>query len=407
MRFALYGVAREAQSFVRAIVAHGSHQLAALLAPADWQPAWLQGRPEIRRCGHWEEFLTLGVDAVILAEDDEHALAAARRLAEAGLALIVVPGSENAASLAYELTLLRGQRQVAHFPLFQSRVHPLLDRLRSLVRAGALGRVQHVQLEHRDVDAGTAASALLSRSLAADIDVLRAVFGEFDQVTAVRAGEPPAPVSLMTVTLGGAASPQAICTTRLGAAQFDWRLIVTGERASATLAGDPAAGRLTLETNGVPAETVEFDAGAHLLAAFEDAVQSTHTAGAPAQPLEPAGAIRPADWHDLTRNVDLLDAVERSIRRRRTIDVYFDVPSERGVFKSQMTAAGCSLLMATLLLLVAYLTLAAMLDLPTVVKRVLVVLIFAPLGLFLAFQTLLLLTRPAEKKPAANESDRA
>jgi hypothetical protein len=60
-----------------------------------------------------------------------------------------------------------------------------------------------------------------------------------------------------------------------------------------------------------------------------------------------------------------------------------------------MTAAGCSLLVLTLLAVVAYLVVAATLDLPPLVKRILVGLIFLPLGLFLALQALLFIARPA------------
>jgi len=108
----------------------------------------------------------------------------------------------------------------------------------------------------------------------------------------------------------------------------------------------------------------------------------------------PADLAPPPTWHDLTRNVDLLDAVERSIRKRRTIDVYFDPPSERGTFKTQMTAVGCSLLVATLGFVIVYLMTAAMLDLPVLAKRVLVALIFLPLAIFLALQGLLFVARP-------------
>ena len=75
-----------------------------------------------------------------------------------------------------------------------------------------------------------------------------------------------------------------------------------------------------------------------------------------------------------------------------------DRPSERGVFKTQMTAAGCSLLVLTLGLVVVYNAIEAMLGiaLPEMVKRVVLVVIFLPLGLFLAFQALVFLARPAE-----------
>jgi hypothetical protein len=95
--------------------------------------------------------------------------------------------------------------------------------------------------------------------------------------------------------------------------------------------------------------------------------------------------------------VELVDAVERSIRRRRTIDVYFETPSERGIFKTQMTAVGCSLLVLTLLAVVIYLGAAAALAIPPLVKKIVVALIFVPLGVFLVMQLLFFVARPAAR----------
>src|SRR5262249_28757342 len=77
-------------------------------------------------------------------------------------------------------------------------------------------------------------------------------------------------------------------------------------------------------------------------------------------------------WGELARAIELVDAIERSARRRRTIDVHFDTPSERGIFKTQMTAIGCSLLVLTLVAVVVYLGLAAAVVLPNLLKHILV-----------------------------------
>jgi hypothetical protein len=63
-----------------------------------------------------------------------------------------------------------------------------------------------------------------------------------------------------------------------------------------------------------------------------------------------------------------------------------------------MTAVGCSLLMLTLVAIVMYLVFEASIDMPQIVRQILVVLIFAPLGLFLALQLLFFVTRPASRE---------
>ncbi len=68
------------------------------------------------------------------------------------------------------------------------------------------------------------------------------------------------------------------------------------------------------------------------------------------------------DWTDLTRDFEVLDAVRRFLARRRTIDLHFETTSERSLFKTQMTAIGCGVLMLTLFAVVALLFLGSVLD---------------------------------------------
>jgi cytochrome bd-type quinol oxidase subunit 1 len=143
-------------------------------------------------------------------------------------------------------------------------------------------------------------------------------------------------------------------------------------------------------------EEVTDDSGKWLLESFVSSQARPATAPEPGdvESNQPAGSIL---WGELARDVEVVDAVERSIRRRRTIDVYFETPSERGIFKTQMTAVGCSLLMLTLAAVVCYLLAAATIEMPPLMKRILVVLIVLPLGAFLALQLLVFIARPATR----------
>jgi hypothetical protein len=159
-------------------------------------------------------------------------------------------------------------------------------------------------------------------------------------------------------------------------------LSLSGEAGAAVLEGVPESAmlRLTVQVHDKPAtsEEVVDDAGPWLLDSFTASGGKGHSL-----------------WEELACDVELVDAVERSVRRRRTIDVFFETPSERGIFKTQMTAVGCSLLVMTLVAVVFYLGLAATIELPPLLKKLLVVLIFLPLGVFLALQLLLFVARPA------------
>lgn len=67
-------------------------------------------------------------------------------------------------------------------------------------------------------------------------------------------------------------------------------------------------------------------------------------------------------WTDAVRTFDLVDAVQRSIRRRRTIDLHFESMSERSQFKTQMTALGCGVLSLTTVGMVLLLLVGAIFD---------------------------------------------
>jgi hypothetical protein len=55
-----------------------------------------------------------------------------------------------------------------------------------------------------------------------------------------------------------------------------------------------------------------------------------------------------ARWSDLIRAFEVVDAARSSARRRRAVDLHLESNSERNIFKSHMTAAGCLMLTFTL-----------------------------------------------------------
>lgn len=94
-----------------------------------------------------------------------------------------------------------------------------------------------------------------------------------------------------------------------------------------------------------------------------------------------------------SNSLELLEGLDKSLRRRRTVDVYLDSVSERAVFKTQMTAIGCGILAWMIFGMVAYLIIAQVLEVPPTMLYVARILWFTPLVLFLAAQLLLPLAR--------------
>ena len=78
--------------------------------------------------------------------------------------------------------------------------------------------------------------------------------------------------------------------------------------------------------------------------------------------LEVADGASHLKLEELVDVVETFAAIQESARRRRAIDLHHEPTSERTVFKSQMAAVGCLLLLLTLLGLVVLLILGAALD---------------------------------------------
>jgi predicted dehydrogenase len=390
MNFALLGDDPAVLPLVRALATHSRHRLIRLVGPrAAWSSAWLIP-PAATSVQSWEELLIdKEVEIVIVAGKGDEWQPIVRQLVQADRAVIVLPALAQSIPFFYELALVAAEHPGKIFPLFTWRAHPLLGQLREFLSSHEQRAVHHVQVERRPAseESGAAEGLMtgsdIDRALLVDIDLLGQLFGSYDQVTASRSGSDAGGYSLATVTLAGQNVPQAAWSATAGTAiaeTADWKMTVAGEGLRAVLTGDPTQEfnnlRLDLDRESTLLENPPTDGAADLLE----------------QLTAPAGS---AWWQDLARDVELVEAVGRSVRRRRAIDVHFETPSERSLFKTQMTAAGCSLLMLTLVAVVLYLVLAATIDMPELVKKILVGLAFLPLGVFLLLQVLVFIARPA------------
>ena len=128
------------------------------------------------------------------------------------------------------------------------------------------------------------------------------------------------------------------------------------------------------------------------------------------------GETTEQNWTMLAQAFEVVDGHRQSIRRRRTIELYFETQSERALFKTQMAAMGCGVLTFTLFGLVLYLLVGELFAPPRpgpyadaatraqyeddkpwfdTVMHVLRILWILPLVLFIIAQGLLAITRPA------------
>lgn len=358
----------------------------------------LRGRAGIRLTNQWEDLLIArDIDAVLVGGSDPSLLEAVKQLATAGQSILFLPQAAQGSTFLYELSLIRDDNRVRLCPALVHRRDQALVRLRDVLRDGSLGNVQLIQFE-REVSGpsttGPIPQTVVDAALLPDLDLLRWLSGDYDQITALRTGAASETVLMQTVTLAGRGLPEATWHIQSTSGAEVSRLTVHAERGRAVVERDPVSNEWVLtESSGATVIGNRVAAARELLDEFEASL---------------TGNTSSVEWPELVKVFETLDATQRSVKRRRTIELHFEPMSERATFKTQMTAMGCGVLVATLLLTLVYLAIASLVpqtpkpgELPDGWERVRGVLhvgrvfVFAPPAIFLVLQLLYPLTRPA------------
>lgn len=368
MKFALLGWHSGAGSLISAVSQSPGDSLLAAAEIGDAHlPRLLELVPGVRSVGDWEGLLGESVDIVIVAGDSDSVRAGARQLAAERTPIVLIPRAAQGSAFVYELTLTRDDNGVPLIAAPQLLFHPLVAELKQVIAGGQLGQIQLLRTERREH--GESGAATLTReqidaALLDDVSLLRNLGGGYSRVTAVHSAatgnadtdQVDAGVMLANVALSG--NELAEATWSMSPGEPKWELAVTGSQATARLSlnTETLAGQLHVEPESDP-QVIESGA----------AVQATGTAqlGRCVNPLGPMVE----DWGELTRSFETVEATHGSLRRRRTVELHFETTSERSIFKSQMTAAGCGLLMLTLFGLFAFLLLGAAVDSRSMAQR--------------------------------------
>ncbi len=339
-------------------------------SPAD--DALFQGIPRVEFCDSWQSLLIArNLKGILVGGRDEEAYTAMRQLAQSSTPLYVRPHPAQGLSLAYELTLIAAEREAPIRPLWPHRADPVLAAVKRWLTESERG-LQHIELE-RTVDVTHVAEENVDDELATlqldDADIVRWLGVRGSRLTALRSSRPEPKHRRFSVTLETDGAPVALWTaeTRSGGATH------------AKLTLQLATGLIALEQDHGEAWTLT----------------SGDIGSTPSPAEEPTWLDNDATWDDAVTVFEWIDAVDRSLERRRAIELHSEPLSERTIFKTQMAAAGCAVLLGTLALSLVYLGIASIIPLPQWLLLTLRTLIFAPLFVFLLAQLLLPLTRSA------------
>ncbi len=351
MKITLLGDDPRLLAWVEALHKLGEHRLV-IRGSGDWMRRIPNGSPGIQ-VFPWEDLSDSNtersiqshgepVDGLIIGGVGDHVHQALRSLVFWDCPVLVLPHPRQPPELIYELILLDEENQHRLAPAFLDRFQPGVREFCSRFQAGAYGDLQFLQLSRvlpREPHTFLKPTQV-EQAFFEDADLLRFLGGDYDRVTALFIGSSGS-CSQANVTLSGTAMADAVWSITTGDSP-GWRLELTGSRGTATLVRNEQGTILSEADSADTADGTTEPAGnadalnlllSHFLTRCEN----------PTQPDDSATGEFPS-WMDLVRVVDLVEAVNRSARRRRTIDLHFESTSERSQFKTQMTTIGCAVL---------------------------------------------------------------
>ncbi|HEU5089681.1 MAG TPA: hypothetical protein VFT99_19635, partial [Roseiflexaceae bacterium] len=266
-----------------------------------------------------------------------------RKLVQAGVPLLVSHPVHTSMLIYYELDMIRRETGGILIPYLPARYHPAVQLLRGRLdsASGESADAQLGQLEQLIVDrmlAERREEAVL-RQFAVDVDLVQLLCGPMNKVSAMAAASDNQFASL-GVQLSGA-----------GPALARWSVSPVEDQPGAKITLLASRGKATL---WMPAEQEDWKLD------FSGGQQSKPQALAPWQPQEQAladldaalgGAPAAFGWLEASRDVELAEAIGRSLKKGRTIELHNEDYTEQATFKGTMTSLGCGVLMAALVML--------------------------------------------------------
>ncbi|MGD9722329.1 MAG: Gfo/Idh/MocA family protein [Pirellulales bacterium] len=348
LRLALLGADDTTPAIVRAIAASPRLELAGV-CELDPQRDEELGRllaaqfGRVRLFDRWEALLTREhADAVVVARalDEDYRAEQLRKLIQTGVGVLTAHPVLDSMLLYYELDMIRRDTASVVVPYLPERQHPAVRALQEMAAAPAdspLGKIEQVAFERR---APAADKQSVVAQFARDVDVLRAVAGDMTRLGAMAGTQHSESYAGLGVQMSGPAGIVVRWSIDPIHGGRGARMTVLGTRGKALVEIAPEGGAWSMEvTHEGGAQTQRYedwDPAAAALAQLERAL-----AGAAAEP----------DWVDAARAVELAETIDRSLRKSRTIELYYEDYTEAGTFKGTMTSVGCGLLLFGLLIM--------------------------------------------------------
>ncbi len=305
------------------------------------------------RSGEWELLLDRATaDAVIVGRGaaepslrDEQL----KRLVMEGVPILTSHPVVSSVLPYYEVDMIRREIGTVARHYNPAASHPVVAQLAGVVRDGhpTIGAIQQITLERRLSDPSRNAAL---RNLARDAELLAAVGGAIRRVTAIGpAMDAESFASLQIQFLLASAASARWSLAPSTASGPGLKLELVGERGSLVV-------RTHRVTNGEPGEqwqlSINDDGDDEPLDAFDAPAQAILDLSASIESPDAMDRTRQSTWGEATRAMEVVDAVELSLQKGKTIDVFQQQLTEQLAFRGWMAAFGCGLLLVAFAALV-------------------------------------------------------
>ena len=347
IRVAFLGVDETTPNLLRAVLADARFELAGICEFDDGTaevPEEL--RPVVertRQIGEWEALLDdQQIDAVIVSRgpNEDVRTEQLRKLIQVEKPALVSHPVVHSMLVYYELDMIRRETDSLVIPHLAERKHPAVQTLGEIVRQGSdspIGKVEHLTIE-RCVREPTRQN--VERQFARDVDVVRAIAGDMTRLGAMGGAHDDAGYASLGVQMSGPLGVAARWSVVPIASDEGAKITITGARGRAIveLREDGTPWTLACIAGGEP-ETQSFDGWDAAETSLDELVAAMSE-----RPPEP-------DWVDASRSVELAETIDRSLKKSRTVELYYEDYTEDATFKGTMTSLGCGLLVLSVFLL--------------------------------------------------------
>ena len=341
MKFALLGFDDSISTLVRALISEQvpivglfgmstaqSDELGAICPLAEVRP-------------DWNDALALERDVIVIAGREmlaEDRIEPLRKLIQVGQPLVLSHPIVDSMVDCFELEMIRVDGGGLLLPWVATAKHPACQRIKSLANEHAWGNLEQIIIERgvREQEPRT-----VLRMFIRDMHLVRGWIGDLTKVAAL-AGSPTNYGSL-GVQLTGPHGTLVRWTNQASPNNSTARITFVGSQGKGVLTLGDSTSVWSYESDGSESERIEPANEAQAL--FEQ-LQKLST-----------DAAAPPTWLDACRELELADAVERSIAKGRTIELYLEEVGEHYTFKGVMAAGGCGLLLLAIFLVIVATTL--------------------------------------------------